>query len=216
MTAPAPTLSSSLEAAVALALAELADMWSLAPAVLAVTLMDVIPAAVDTFGIATAALAADWYDELRDHAEIAGNYRATVPPLDSRGGYELAGWAVQMLDGPEPNVEGARTRAEGGLQKRMANAANLTVTTATTEDPQARGYMRRTNVGACTFCVMVASRGGVYTRASSTFACHENCYCEAVPAWGGKARPVDDYKPSDRPQSAADRARVRKWIADNL
>ena len=54
--------------------------------------------------------------------------------------------------------------------------------------------MRRTRPGACKFCIMVASRGAVYSKASATFACHEHCYCEAVPAWGGQALPVGPYK----------------------
>jgi hypothetical protein len=56
----------------------------------------------------------------------------------------------------------------------------------------------------------------VFTKASSTFACHEHCYCEAIPAWGGQALPVGPYKPSDKPSTPQDRARVRKWITDNL
>jgi hypothetical protein len=110
----------------------------------------------------------------------------------------------------------AQYRAEGGLQKRLVNAANLTVTTSANQDPKARGWMRRTQPGACKFCVMVASRGSVFTKASSTFACHEHCYCEAIPAWGGQPLPVGPYRPSDRPSTAADRARVREWIAKNL
>lgn len=113
-------------------------------------------------------------------------------------------------------VDTARYHVEGGLQKRIVNAANLTVTDSANQDPQARGWMRKTRPGACNFCIMVASRGGVFTKASSTFACHENCYCTAVPAWGGQELPVGPYKPSDKPSTAADRARVRRWIKDNL
>ncbi|MGV0805802.1 VG15 protein [Mycolicibacterium setense] len=211
----APTLVSGLEAVTALALADLADVWELPPETLSVALMDLLPAAADTFGVATAALAADWYDELREAEEIPGDFRAIVPVLEL-GGDALAGWATEPLRAAEPDIEIARFRAEGGLQKRMANAANLTLTTSATEDPQARGYMRRTRPNACRFCVMVASRGGVFTRASATFACHERCYCEAVPAWGGRPRPVGPYKRSDRPSTPEDRARVRAWIADNL
>lgn len=217
MTAPAPslTLSSGLQDVTALALAELVNLWDLPVDALTEALTEVLPAAVYTYAAATAAFAADLYDELREANEIRGGFRAIVPEMDL-GADALAGWAVEPLRLPEPKIEIARFRAEGGLQKRMANAANLTTTTSATEDPEARGYMRRTRPGACKFCIMVASRGGVFTKASSTFACHEKCYCEAVPAWGGKALPVKAYKPSDRPQTAEDRARVRKWISDNL
>lgn len=113
-------------------------------------------------------------------------------------------------------IASAQYRVEGGLQKRLVNAANLTVTHSAAEDPQARGWMRKTRPNACGFCLLVASRGGVYTKASSTFACHEHCFCTAVPAWGGQELPVQPYKPSPRQSTAADRARVRQWIKDNL
>lgn len=215
MTAPTLTVSSGLQIVTAEALAELAELWSQPAEVLAEAVAEVVPAAVYTYAAMTAAFAADLYDELRGANEIPGDFRAIIPELDL-GADALAGWASKPLRLAEPDVEAARYRAEGGLQKRMANAANLVTTTSAAEDPQARGWMRRTRPGACDFCRMVASRGGVFTKASSTFACHENCYCEALPAWGGKALPVGPYKPSDRPQTAEDRARVRQWIADNL
>lgn len=212
---PTLTLSSGLQDVTASALAELVNLWDLPADVLAVALADLLPAAVSTYAAATAALAADLYDALRAANEVRGNFRAVIPDMDL-GADALAGWASEPLRLSEPNVEIARFRAEGGLQKRMANAANLTTTTSAAEDPQARGWMRRTRPGACNFCRMVASRGGVFTKASSTFACHESCFCEAVPAWGGRALPVGPYKPSDRPQTDEDRARVRAWIKANL
>lgn len=215
MTAPTLTLSSGLQDTTAAAVEELSPLWGQPVGVLVEALSDLLPAAVYRYTAATAALAADLFDELRDANDIRGRFRAVIPEMDL-GAEALAGWSVEPLRLDEPNIDMARFRAEGGLQKRMANAANLVTTTSAAEDPQARGWMRRTRPGACDFCRMVASRGGVFTKASSTFACHENCYCEALPAWGGKALPVGPYKPSDRPQTAEDRARVRAWIKANL
>ena len=192
-----------------------AALWTLPPDELPTALMDLAPGIVDTWRLAAASAGADWYDQLRDTAGIAGRFSAIVE-LDDPGAEALAGWAAEPLNQPEPDLAAARERLEGGLQKRMANAANLTVTRSATEDPHARGYMRRTKSGACKFCRMVASRGAVYTRSSARFACHEHCFCEAVPAWGGKALPVHKYRPSDRPATPADRARVKKWINENL
>lgn len=215
MTAPALTLSSSLRDVTDLALAELAALWDLPVGELSGALTDLLPAAVYTYTAATSVLAADLYNVMREANDVTGDFQAVIPDADF-GADALTGWAIEPLRLLEPKIEVARFRAESGLQKRMANAANLTMTTSAAEDPQARGYMRRTNTGACDFCRMVASRGGVFTKASSTFACHENCFCESVPAWGGRALPVKAYKPSDRPQTDADRARVREWIAANL
>jgi hypothetical protein len=226
--APAP-LNSSLLVVTRAASDELSPLWTLPSADIQTALFDTLPRLVDKWALASASVAANWYDQLRESQDIRGLFQAIVPPLDDLAPEALAGWGGQPLrklleeDHPvigsdeEPNaLEAARYRVESGVQKRLVNAANATVSLSAAEDPKARGYMRRTRPGACHFCVMVASRGAVFTKASVTFACHENCYCECVPAWGGKARPVDPYKPSDKPSTAADRARVRKWIADNM
>jgi len=220
---------------------ELSAVWVLPPPDIINALYEVLPPLLDKWTLAASSAGATWYDQLRDANAIPGRFEASVKPLENTGADALAGFgsrslsaarvdqanAVVNLDEPATSlvrkpkteadlVDTARYDVQGGLQKRIVNAANLTVTDAATEDPQARGWMRRTRPEACKFCVMVASRGGVFTRASSTFACHEGCFCEAVPAWGGKALPVKPYKPSDKPSTPADRARVRRWIKENL
>lgn len=209
-------LTDVLQGLSAIALQDLDVLWQLSPDDLAVALMDLMPGLVDTWGEAAAAAAADWYDEYRETQDIPGRFRAIVEPLGDLGGYALAGWGAEPLLLPDPDITVARSRISDGFQKRLVNSANGTVTGSAKRDPQARGWMRRTRAGACRFCVMVASRGGVFTERSVRFACHGHCYCEAVPAWGGKPLPVHPYKPSDRPSNDVDRARVRKWIADNL
>lgn len=223
---PPPPLNSSLLTVTTAALAELDPVWALNPPDIGPVLFDVLPALVEKWGTAASSVAADWYEELRATQDIAGRYTAFVKPLPDLGAEALAGWGAEPLKAPaelQPveldklsPLESARDRVEGGLQKRIVNAANHTITDNTDQDPQAKGYMRRTRPGACKFCIMVASRGAVYTKASVTFACHEHCYCEAVPAWGGKALPVGPYKPSDRPNNEQERARVRAWIKKNL
>lgn len=236
MTAPTqtsspPPLRESLLVVAELAVQDLAPVWRLPTPDIGQALFDVVPGVVQKWNLAAASIAADWYDELRDREAVAGHFTAIVPDLRDQGAHALAGWGaealqeptIQRVEPPQPvkpdrlsPVESAQDRVEGGLQKRLVNAANLTVTESSNADPQARGYMRRTRVEACKFCIMVASRGAVYTKSSATFACHERCYCEAVPAWGGKALPVGPYKPSDRPSTPADRERVRRWIRENL
>jgi hypothetical protein len=209
------TLTADLETLVGLALADLGPLWTLTATELADALSDVVPATVDVWTLAASALAADWYDGQRVSADVVGRFEAVTPDVNGFGGEALAGWGTELLKGAEPDIAGARFRVEGGLQKRIVNSANLTVTDSTARDPAARGYQRSARAGACDFCRMVASRGAVFTKASSTFACHEHCFCAAVPAWGGRELPVSPYRASDRPSTPEDRARVRKWIADN-
>lgn len=230
MTSPtqtsSPPLRESLFTVTELAVQELAPIWKLPPTDITQALFDVVPGIVQKWNLTAASVAADWYDNIRETEAIPGHFTAIVPDLGDQGAQALAGWGAEAFKAPAEHepvdldrltpIESARDRVEGGLQKRLVNAANLTVTESSKADPKARGYMRRTRPGACKFCLMVASRGAVYTKASATFACHEHCYCEAVPAWGGKAIPVGPYKPSDRPSTPADRARVRRWIKANL
>lgn len=211
-----PQLSSVLESLSAAALDDLRNLWSVPENDVETALFGLLPDVLNTWAEASAAAAADWYDTLRETENIPGRFTAIVEPIGDLGAYALAGWVAEPLKQPEPDINSAKARLEDGFQKRLANSANLTVTGSAQADPKARGYMRRTRPGACKFCIMVASRGAVYTERSARFACHGHCFCEAVPAWGGKALPVGPYKPSDKPQSAEDRARVRQWIKDNL
>jgi hypothetical protein len=211
-----PPLSSVLQSISVVAFEDLQNLWVLNPNDLESALFGLLPGVLETWAEASSAAAADWYEELRESAEIAGQFSAIAEPLGDLGAYALAGWAAEPLKLPEPDVVSARSRLEDGFQKRLANSANLTVTGSAEADPKARGYMRRTRPGACKFCIMVASRGAVYTQKSARFACHGHCFCEAIPAWGGRALPVKPYKKSDRPSTPEDRARVRQWIKDNL
>lgn len=211
-----PPLNSALVTISGEATAQLDPIWSLPSRSILPALFDTLPALLDTWGVAAASAAADWYDELRATADVEGRFAAIVEPLGDLGANALAGWAAQPLSLPEPDLVTAQYRIDGGVQKRLVNAANKTITHSASEDPKARGYMRQTRPGACKFCVMVASRPAVYTQKSATFACHEHCYCQAVPAWGGHALPVGPYKPSQRPNTPEEKARVKRWIADNL
>lgn len=216
-----PSLATDLQAVTGLAEAELEPLWTVENADQLVAVMyDVLPGAVETWSAAAQAVAADWYDAEREREEIAGTFQAIVEPIKDLGTYALVGWATAPLLQPEPDFAAARFRAVGGVQKRLANSANYTITGSSKADPQARGWMRKTRSNACDFCIMVASRGGVYTEKTARFACHERCYCRAVPAWGGRELPVQPYKPSERDLSDAQRQELnrqaRAWINSNL
>lgn len=214
------TLRSDLAVVSGLAVAELDSVWALPPTELEASLTDSLPAILDAYALAAGAAAADAYDDLRDAAEVAGRFAAIVAPLREFGIESLVKWGVKPLFRDVPDLATARSLIEGGVQKRIVNAGNESFTMSAAEDPQARGYQRITRAGACDFCRLVASRGGVYTKASATFACHERCHCSAVPAWGGRAIPVAAYTPSIRYRSdetrRRDNERARQWIADNL
>ncbi len=157
---------------------------------------DVLPSMVRTYGQTSATVAADWYDELRDELEVPRLFRAIPAELGDTGSDVLARWAIDPLFSDSPDFDAALSRVEGGLQRRIANAARETVRESSVEDPQARGWQRSATSGGCAFCRMLAGRGAVYGRDSVHFAAHDHCRCQAVPAFEGRPSPVSVAPPA--------------------
>lgn len=177
-------------------------------------LRDVLPALVETYGLASATLSADWYDDARDLVEARGRFRAIPADIGDAGAASLAGYGVTPLYQAEPDWRRARVLVKGGLQLRIANASRLTVASSSVEDPAADGWQRQGS-GSCGFCAMLIGRGAVYSEAGADFASHDHCNCSAVPAFSGEPRPVKPYTPSAKRASDADRARVREFLRNS-
>jgi hypothetical protein len=173
-------------------------------------LRDTLPAVIETYGAAAATLAADWYDESRDEAEVRRFFQATPATIEQVGADSLIAWATAEAT----DVNALRVLIEGGTQRRIANFSRLTVTESALADPAATGW-QRVGAGSCAFCQMLISRGAVYSEATADFASHDHCKCAAVPAWGGAPLPVKPYTPSAKKGSDADRARVRAYLRAN-
>lgn len=192
--------------------ADLMRVWSRVASALEAgeALHDLLPAIVDTYGNAAAAMAAEWYDDLREKVGARGRF--TAEPAEIRHGtHALIGWALS-----EASDDAAfRVLVVGGMQRRIANFSRETVMSAAVADPAADGW-QRVGVGAnCAFCDMLIGRGAVYAESGADFGAHDGCNCQAQPAWRGEPRPVKAYTPSDRNITDADRARVRAWIASH-
>lgn len=202
ITSQADELRSGLSVVTDLAIRDLATVSDSVDA-----LIEAIPELVNVYGAAAGSLAAEWYDDLRDQQEVPGSFRALVPEIADPGADALVRWAVGFV--------AMRSLIEGGLQKRVLNVARGTLTGSAVADPQARGW-QRVGHGDCPLCLMLISRGAVYTKASANFASHDACKCTAQPAWGGRGVAVKPFTPSQQSMSDADRARAKAWIAANL
>lgn len=147
------------------------------------SLLDTLPQLMGLYGSAAATLGADWYDDLREQAEVKGTFRAIVAELPNRGRTDsLARWGVSPLFGAEPDAASALNMISGGLQRIIFNADRDTVTFSSIQDRGARGWQRE-GIGECEFCQMLIGRGAVYTEATSDFDSHDNCHCVGVPAF---------------------------------
>lgn len=167
-----------------------------------------LPPLVATYGAAAAAVAADWYDELRDAQNVSGRFRARPANIADAGEEALVGWAFATA----ADEHSVKTLLAGGLQRRLANFSRTTITTSSVDDPGADGWQREGS-GECAFCAMLIGRGAVYSEASADFASHDHCNCTAVPAFSGEPRPVKPYTPGPRHGNKADYDRAREWIA---
>ena len=199
-----------------LANADLAVLWREAttPDLARQALLDVLPALCETYGLAAGTLAADWYDELREQASVAGRFTAIVAEIEDQGAEVLARWGIAPLFKAEPDFAAAQTLIQGGLQRRIANVSRATVTTSTYQDPSTVGW-QRIGTGSCAFCRMLIARGDVYDIDTAQFASHDHCNCQAMPAFQGEPLPVKPYMPSSKTISDADRARVRAYLREN-
>lgn len=198
---------------------DLAALWRTVTTAAAArqALNDILPALIETYGVAAAALAADWYDEARIKAGAGGSFRAFPIELPNPGAVELAGWALAEAK----TLDTARTLVAGGLQRRIANASRGSIIGSSVADPKSAGWMR-VGTGACNFCRALIARGAVYTEATVRFGAHDNCNCQAAPKFDGSSPiDVDEYRQSTkyvRDDDARDKknARTRDWIAKNL
>lgn len=179
-------------------------------------LMDVLPALVETYGAAAAAVAADWYDELRLEAAATGRFSAIPAEIPRAGESSLIGWAMDTAK----DDAAFKSLIMGGLQRRIANGSRGTITRSSYADPQSAGW-KRIGSGACPFCRMLIERDQLYSEASADFASHDHCNCQAYPLIKG-AEPIDvkDYVKSSRyteddEQRAKENAYVRQWLADH-
>lgn len=177
-------------------------------------LLDVLPAMVETYGSAASAIAADWYDELRDEAAARSRFSAIPVDLGDTKVEGLIGWAMDTAK----SDDAFQMMIDGGMQKRIANASRQTVMKSSVADPSAAGW-KRIGTGSCSFCVMIINRDELYSEATADFASHEHCNCQAYPLIKG-AEPIDvkKYVQSSRyiqddALRAKEQARVHEWIA---
>lgn len=186
-------------------------------------LHDILPALIETYGSAAAAVAADWYDDLRESQGVGGRFVAIPADVEDVGAHSLVGWALD-----EATSDGSLIALlEGGIQRRVVNFGRFTVTQSATTDDRADGWMRVGSGANCPFCDMLISRGAVYSESTVTFASHDHCNCIAAPAFRGKPRPVElDAEGrrvhfstrGDRTDDARrerSNAGVRAWVAAN-
>lgn len=129
------------------------------PEALALVLAEV----TDKYGSASAALAAEWFEEMRASAGVSGAFRAQAAALPSTERLEiLSRWGIGPLFGDSPDPVAARNKVFGGLARQVLGVGRDTLMGAIAADPSGPRYARHASANACAFCALLATRGAVY------------------------------------------------------
>ena len=143
-------------------------------------LVQFFPTLVTTYGDVSALLATDFYDMLRDVPPSAASFRAAfAAPVDPGKAVGAARWAVGALFDEDPDL--FTSRISGAAQRLVTQRGRDTIFDNAGRDP-VRTSVARVPSGAdtCRFCIMLASRGPVYTdlvAAGEMNDFHDNCDC---------------------------------------
>lgn len=197
------------------------------PAALRAALFAATPLIVTEYAEGAAALALDWFEELRFEAGVTTPFRpapfvniteddiAAVVARTTESLYDLQRGIEQEIE--EAFAE-SMAALEAEMQKEVASGFRDTITENAEADPAAVGWARFARGDGCKFCQMLAHRGAVYTRATARFAAHTNCHCVAGPAFDADAPRADvmQYVASQRERTEAQRKALRAYLNKNF
>ncbi len=145
-------------------------------------LLEFVPLLVAQYGESAAAVAADWYDEMRAADRVPGRFRAlVVVPDESVAAVETVRRLAGALFTPSP--ADALVGLVAAAPKFALTGARQTIIRSTAADPRARGWQRVVRGDACEFCRMLHGRGAVYGADTADFEAHKSCSCAAAPVW---------------------------------
>jgi len=167
---------------------------------------------------ASAALAARQYRADRVRAGVGAGFTpvpADPPPLEQVA--QAVDWATQPLwnsnvvaavtgqPEAEPTealpssstaIADAKARLAASSERQVLDAGRNTIVDNAQRDRKAKGWARVPEPGACSFCLMLATRGAVYrSEQSADFKTHDHCRCHVEPVFTA-------YEPSARVREA--------------
>jgi len=177
-------------------------------------LLDAVPEVVGYYSLGSAALAADFYEEARETAQVGTRFTPELVVADRTVKLRRAlAWSAEPLfTGLEADAAG---RLAEVVQLEVARPYRDTITSNRRQDPESVGW-RRITAGGCKFCRMLAHKGAIYREATARFAAHPNCHCTAEPVFRtndtGETASVMQYVASKRRRSPEEKARLRDYL----
>ena len=183
-------------------------------------MLEQVPVIIGSYSAMSAAVAADYYDELRYDAGIRDAYRAFLaasPYLSAIVPSVRRVAGALWTDDPTQALVGTQSFAT----KYALAAGRETVRANVAEDEDAYGYRRVARGKTCKFCLALVARGAVYRKSTAFFAAHGHCDCAAVPNFDPDAPEVEAFaytrsvRTTNMSPAALERHRreTRLWIA---
>ena len=210
----------AVDSLVTLAQNDLRTLWSHAarqrPEQARDLLLEIMPALVDQYGSAAAAIADEWYRDMRLDQNIPGDAPTVQTSLAPQGEIDdSVRFGAGALYAGNPDI--ALSYLTGALIRYVSDGARSQIADMTWADPEAMGWERRTrNPQACNFCVMLTMNECYYrSQGTASFGAHDNCKCVAVPAWDPTSRevPAKAYTLAARHKTEKGRKRHRELVS---
>ena len=162
---------------VALAGRELDEFWnslfqSMSPEDFRDELLKFYPDLITTYGDTAGVIGADWYEVLRsarNQGVSAAQFRATIAiPVPDEQSIRAAKWALGPFFDEQADSALSLDRLQGTMQRLVTQPFRDSIWYSAASDPVRTGVLRKpTGLSTCKFCVMLASRGPVYSYSAS-------------------------------------------------
>ena len=142
-------------------------------------------------------------EQVRRSLEVVGPFDYTNKAREVRGRPNLTPAEEDALI---QEIKSLTTKKiVGSVLRHVQNGGRGTVEAGIKKDPVALGYVRVLQPNACYFCVMLASRGPIYSEDSFDASdprflgpgpskVHDNCSCALTPIWRPEDPLMDDVR----------------------
>lgn len=162
-----------------------------------------VPAIAVKYGDRASAAAADWYELMRAKWFEPGYETEAAPPFDDvpmrQTIRRLAGHLWGGKDGTPADPETMLRGLLANMDRWVKQPARDTIVRNARRDRRKPRYARVPQGPTCGFCIMLASRGFVYSSAEAAGGdmndYHNDCDCEPIPSWDKKNPKIEGYDP---------------------
>jgi hypothetical protein len=120
-----------------------------------------------------------WNADVVAHAAAGGTADVITAPEAPMGGPA----PETVPEGASTAIADAKARLAAAAERQVLDAGRDTIVGNAQRDRKAKSWARIPEPGACSFCLMLATRGAVYKETTVGFKSHDNCRCHVEPVF---------------------------------